>query len=134
MCLTIESEKTKKGLSLKKRCWFNSNWNIIRLLDHNWSYRTWIYVWFILMESDVIQPSNDPLEVLVGPVTRLRAKKFKKAFNGLLQDTWAKVNFKRICNNKEQALINLIHVQEGLVGGTKIITQGLGEEDSIRTV
>jgi hypothetical protein len=134
MCLTIESEKTKKGLSLKKRCWFNSNWNIIWLLDHNWSYRTWIYVWFILMESDVIQPSNDPLEVLVGPVTRLRAKKFKKAFNGLLQDTWAKVNFKRICNNKEQALINLIHVQEGLVGGTKIITQGLGEEDSIRTV
>ena len=122
MCLTIESEKTKKGLSLKKRCWFNSNWNIIRLLDHNWSYRTWIYVWFILMESDVIQPSNDPLEVLVGPVTRLRAKKFKKAFNGLLQDTWAKVDFKRICNNKEQAFINLIHVQEGLVGGTKTIT------------
>jgi len=40
------------------------------------------------MESDVIQPSNDPLEVLVGPVTRLRAKKFKEAFNGLLQDTW----------------------------------------------
>jgi hypothetical protein len=30
------------------------------------------------------------LEVLVGPVTRLRAKKFKEAFNGLLQDTWAR--------------------------------------------
>jgi hypothetical protein len=28
-------------------------------------------------------------------------------------------------NNKEQALINIIHVQEGLVGGTKAITQGL---------
>jgi hypothetical protein len=41
----------------------------------------------------------------------------------------AKVDFKRICNNKEQALINLIHVQERLVGGTKTITQGLGEED-----
>jgi len=79
--------------------------------------------------SDAIQPSKDPLEVLVGPVTRLRAKKFKEAFNGLLQDTWAKVDFKRICNNKQQALINLIHVQEGLVGGTKTITQGLGEED-----
>ena len=76
--------------------------------------------------SDAIQPSKDPLEV---PVTRLRAKKFKEAFNGLLQDTWAKVDFKRICNNKEQALINLIHIQEGLVGGTKTITQGLGEED-----
>jgi len=56
---------------------------------------------------DAIQPSKDPLEVPVGPVTELRAKKFKEAFN---QDTWAKVDFKRICNNKEQALINLIHV------------------------
>ena len=63
----------------------------------------------------MIQPSKDPLEVLAGSVTRLRAKKFKEAFNGLLQDTWAKVDFKRIFNNKEQALINLIHVQEGLV-------------------
>jgi hypothetical protein len=29
MYLTIESVKTKRGLSLKKRCWFNSNWNTI---------------------------------------------------------------------------------------------------------
>jgi len=79
--------------------------------------------------DDAIQPSKDPLEVAVGPVTKLRAKKFKEAFNGLLQEIWAKVDFKRICNNKEQALINLIHVQEGLVDGTKTITQGLGEED-----
>jgi hypothetical protein len=35
------------------------------------------------------------------------------------------VDFKRILNNEEQAVIN----QEGLVGGTKIITQGLGEKD-----
>jgi len=40
-----------------------------------------------------------------------------------------KVDFKRIWNNKEQALINLIHVQEELVGRTKIITQGLGKEN-----
>ena len=79
--------------------------------------------------DDAIQPLKDPLEALVGLVTRLRAKKFKKTFNGLLQDTRAKLDFKRISNNKEQALINLIHVQEGLVGGTKTITQGLGEED-----
>ena len=83
----------------------------------------------IKAHNDAIQPSKDPLEVPVGPFTRFRAKKFKEAFNGILQDTWAKVDFKRICNNKEQALINLIHVQEGLVGGTKTITQGLGEED-----
>ena len=74
------------------------------------------------------------MEVLVGLVTRLRAKRFKEAFNGLLQDTWAKVEFKRILNNDEKAVINLIHVQEGLVGVTKTITQGLGEEDYIRTI
>jgi len=67
-------------------------------------------------KTDVIQESNDPLEVPVGPVTRLRAKKFKEAFNGLLQDTWAKVDFNRILNNEEKVVINLIHVQEGLVG------------------
>jgi len=72
--------------------------------------------------DDAIQASKDPLEVLAGPVTRLRAKRFKEAFNGLLQDTWAKVDFKRILNNEEQAVINLIHVQEGLVGGTKTVT------------
>ena len=69
------------------------------------------------------------MEVLVGLVTRLRVKRFKEAFNRLLQDTWAKVDFKRILNNDEKAVINLIHVQEGLVGVTKTITQGLGEED-----
>jgi translation initiation factor IF-1 len=75
--------------------------------------------------DDAIQAPKDPLEVLVGPVTRLGAKRFKETFNGLFQDTWAKVDFKRILNNEEQAVIN----QEGLVSGTKIITQGLGEKD-----
>jgi hypothetical protein len=41
------------------------------------------------------------LEVPVGLVTRIRAKRFKEAFNELLQDTWAKVDFKRILNNEE---------------------------------
>ena len=50
---------------------------------------------------DAIQPSKDLLEVLVGPVTRFTVKKFKEVFNGLLQDTWSKVDFKSICNNKE---------------------------------
>jgi len=34
--------------------------------------------------DDAIQSSKDPLEVPVGLVTRLRPKKFKEAFNGLL--------------------------------------------------
>jgi hypothetical protein len=50
MSLTTEIEK-KKGLNLEKRYWFSLNWNTIRLLDHNWSYRTWIEIWFICMES-----------------------------------------------------------------------------------
>jgi len=73
--------------------------------------------------NDVIQVPKDSLDVPVGPVSRLRAKRFKEAFNGLLQDTWAKMDFKRILNNKEQVVINLIHVQEGLVGRTKTIKQ-----------
>jgi hypothetical protein len=31
--------------------------------------------------------------------------------------------FKRILNNEDEAMINLIHAQERLVGGTKTITQ-----------
>jgi len=65
-----------------------------------------------MSKIDAIQATpKAPLEVPVGPVTRLRAKRFKKAFNGLFRDT-CKVDFKRVTNNKEQTLINLIHFQE----------------------
>jgi len=38
--------------------------------------------------SDVIQATpKDPLEVSIGLATRLRVKRFKEAFNGLLRDT-----------------------------------------------
>ena len=61
----------------------------------------------------MIQPtSNDLLVVLVGPITRAKAKKFKEAFNRLLQDIWAKVNYKKTTTQEEQTLINLIHIQE----------------------
>jgi len=86
---------------------------------------------FFNWEGDAIRAPKDPLEFLVCLVTRLRVKRFKEASNELLQDTWAKVNFKRILNNEEQTMINLIHVQEGLVGGTKTITRGLREKDKI---
>jgi hypothetical protein len=55
--------------------------------------------------DDAIQAPKDPLEVPVGPITRLKAKRFKEVFNGPFQDTWAKMDFKRILNNEEQALI-----------------------------
>jgi len=51
------------------------------------------------------------------------AKKFKEAFNEHLRDTWVKVDFKKILNNEEQALISLIHIQEGIVSGHSNITK-----------
>jgi hypothetical protein len=64
---------------------------------------TWNKKILIQSSSDEIQvTSRDPLEVLIGLVIRFRAKMFKKAFNGLLQDTWANVDFKKILNNEKK--------------------------------
>lgn len=43
-------------------------------------------------ESDVklILTSMDPIQVLIWPITRPRAKKFKEALNGLVQKLMAK--------------------------------------------
>ena len=35
---------------------------------------------------------SDPIQVPVRPVTRARTKKFKEAFNGLIQATWTQSN------------------------------------------
>jgi len=80
----------------------------------------------IQSSSDVIQVTpRDLLEVSISLVIRFTAKMFKKAFNGLLQDKWVKVNFMKILNNEEQSLINLIHVQKVLVSGHSDITKKL---------
>ena len=65
--------------------------------------------------DDVIQPRlKDPLGVPVGSITRAITKKFKEAFNGLLQDTWAKMDYKITVTQEEQALIKLIHIPYGI--------------------
>lgn len=75
-------------------------------------------------KTDAIQEiSRDLLEVLVSLVLRLSAKRFKEAFIGLLQDTKAKVNLKKILNNEVQTLINLIHIKEGLVDEHSNVTK-----------
>jgi hypothetical protein len=51
MSSTTEIEKTKRGLSLEKRCWFSQNWNTVQSLSHIWSCRSWISIWFIWLES-----------------------------------------------------------------------------------
>ena len=67
---------------------------------------------------DVNQPNtkrnhaNDPLEL---PITRARAKKFKEALNGLVQNIWSKIDLERLETFKEhegQPLIHLVQVQE----------------------
>ena len=55
--------------------------------------------------DDATSTPKDPLEILVGPVTRLKAKRFKEAFNGLLQDTWAKVDLIRSRQGQIRILI-----------------------------
>jgi hypothetical protein len=76
----------------------------------NWALET------LFTNAILASKPRDLLEVWLGPIMRVRAKRFKKAIDGLLQDKWAKVDFKRISNNKEQALINLIYLQEELLG------------------
>jgi len=51
MSLATEIEKTKRGLSLEKRCRFSLNWNTVQSLSHIRSYRSWISIWFIWLES-----------------------------------------------------------------------------------
>jgi hypothetical protein len=50
---------------------------------------------------------------------------FNETINRFLQDIWVKVDFERISKNEEQALINLIHVQEALVRKHPDITKRL---------
>jgi len=46
--------------------------------------------------NDEIQATpRDSLEVAIGPLTRFRAKRFKEAFNGLIQEAYDKIDFKR---------------------------------------
>jgi len=65
---------------------------------------------WLLTSAILTSTPRDTLEVSLDLVTRFRAKRFKEAIKRLLQDIWDNVDFKRISNNEEQALINLIHV------------------------
>ena len=53
---------------------------------------------------------RDPLHVPVGPITRARAKRFKEALNGLIQDTWADSELlkSKMGPHEDQGLINVI--------------------------
>jgi hypothetical protein len=51
MSLSTKIERTKRGLSLEKRCRFNPNWNTVQSLGHIWSCRSSISIWFTWIES-----------------------------------------------------------------------------------
>ena len=53
---------------------------------------------------------RDPLHVPIGPITRARVKRFKKALNGLIHDTWANSELlkSKISPHENQGLINII--------------------------
>jgi len=55
-------------------------------------YHTLTFLFYVILAST----PRDPLDVSLGPITRLRVKRFNEAINGLLQDSWAKINFERI--------------------------------------
>jgi hypothetical protein len=45
--------------------------------------------------------ANNPLEVPIGPITRAREKKIKKALNGLVQNIWSKMDLEGLGTFKE---------------------------------
>lgn len=69
------------------------------------------------MSFDEDQPNTnnrDPLEVSIGLIIRVMANKIKKILNELAQHVWAKMDIKGLKMSKEQDLIQLIQVQEGI--------------------
>lgn len=59
--------------------------------------------------AEVVQ---DPLSLPSGPITRLRAKRFKKVLNGLIQENWANFKKTKMGSNNNQGLIHVIKAIE----------------------
>jgi hypothetical protein len=57
--------------------------------------------------------SKDPLHVPNGPMTRSKTKVFKKVLNALVFKFSTKSELKSPLEYQEEALIQLIHMQEG---------------------
>ena len=57
--------------------------------------------------------TKDPLHVSNGPITRSKVKILKKALNGLVVQVSTKAKLRDPLEHQEEALIYLIHVQEG---------------------
>ena len=56
--------------------------------------------------------AQDPLSFSSGPITRLRAKRFKEALNGLVQEIWADSRKTKMGSNNNQGLVHVIKAIE----------------------
>ena len=61
------------------------------------------------------QELNDPLHVLVGPITKARSKKIKEVHNGLIQEIWDDSNTRhsKLGPKEDEGIINLTEAIEG---------------------
>ena len=56
--------------------------------------------------------AQDPLSFSSGPITRLRAKRFKEALNGIVQENWADSKKTKMGSNNNQGLVHVIKTIE----------------------
>ena len=56
--------------------------------------------------------AQDPLSFSSGPITRLRAKRFKEALNGLVQENWVDSKKTKMGSNNNQGLVHVIKAIE----------------------
>ena len=56
--------------------------------------------------------AQDHLSLPSGPITRLRAKRFKEALNGLIQEKWADSKKTKMGSNNNQGLVHVIKAIE----------------------
>jgi hypothetical protein len=56
--------------------------------------------------------AQDPLSLPSGPITRLRAKRFKEALNGLIQEIGANSKKTKISSNNNHGLVHVIKAIE----------------------
>jgi hypothetical protein len=62
--------------------------------------------------GDGAKVAQDPLSLPSSPITRLRAKRFKKALNGLIQENWADSKKTKMGSNNNQGLVHVIKAIE----------------------
>ena len=95
---------------------------IISILKYNYFSTTKLPKIFqkILKNSHINNDENqqafkDPLHVPVGPITKARSKKIKKALNGLIQELWvdSNVGHSKLDPKEDEGVINLIQAIEG---------------------